>query len=253
MPKSTKDYLFSENQVRLGAVFMTVGMVVALIALLLIATAQPRGRFERLDTSEFRAQVESATDDLTGYALLDDGRATIDIERAMELVAQRGVTAAGIVKPGAAPTTAGAATEEGAAGEPAAAAAADGAAIYASVCSACHMATATGIPGAFPPLAGHAAELYQADPAYPILAVTFGVMGQIMVDGMAYNGLMPAHAHLSDDEIAAVLNHVMTSFGNEDVLGDAFTPYTPADVAEQRGAMLSFTEVHALRGELGLP
>lgn len=252
MLRPTKDYLFSENQVRLGAVFMTAGMIVALIALLLIATAQPRGRFERLDTTDFRAQVEAATADLGGYALLEDGRATIDIEQAMALVAQRGVAAIGIVKPGAAPTSAGTgdAADAGVGAPPAVAA--DGAAIYASVCSACHMANAAGIPGAFPPLAGHAAELYQANPTYPILAVTFGVMGQITVDGMAYNGLMPAHAHLSDDEIAAVLNHVMTSFGNEDVLGDAFAPYAPADVAAERGRMLSFTEVYALRSELGI-
>lgn len=251
MPRPTKDYLFSSKQVQLAAAVMTAGMIVTLIAVLLLATAQPKGHFEVLDTSQFRAQVEAATDDLSGFELLEDGRATIDIERAMELVAQRGVTAVGIVKPGTTPAVAGADAPD--AGEPVAAAAVDGAALYTSVCSACHMATGAGIPGAFPPLAGHAAELYSADPTYPILAVMFGVMGQIMVDGMAYNGLMPAHAHLSDDEIAAVLNHVMTSFGNEVTLADTFTPYEAADVADQRSAMLSFTEVYSLRSELGLP
>ncbi len=252
MPKSTKDYLFSERQIRLGAILMTAGMAGTLIALLLLATARPQGRFEALDTSGFRAQVAAATADLTGYELLEDGRATIDIEHAMELVAQRGVVEAGIVKPGSAPPAAGGAAGTSDGG-PSAAAAPDGSAIYLSVCSACHMANAAGIPGAFPPLAGHAARLYLADRAYPIIAVTFGVMGQIMVDGMAYNGLMPAHAHLSDDDIAAVLNHVMTSFGNAEAIGAAFEPYAPEDVAAERGRMLSFTEVHALRGELGLP
>lgn len=248
MPKSTKDYLFSENQVRLGAVLMTVGMAGTLIVLLLVATLRPEGRFEAVDTSAFRAQLESATADLTGYTLLDDGRATIDIQRAMELVAQRGVVDAGIVKPGATPAPAGGASDSG----PAAAGTPDGAAIYQSVCSACHMANASGIPGAFPPLAGHAADLYRADRTYPILAVTFGVMGQIMVGGMSYNGLMPAHAHLSDADIAAVLNHLMTSYGNAEAIGADFAPYAPEDVAAERGRMLSFTEVHALRGELGL-
>lgn len=257
MPRSTKDYLFSENQIRLGAILMTVGMAGTLIALLLIATARPQGRFEALDTSGFRAQVEAATADLTGYELLEDGRATIDIEHAMELVAQRGVVDAGIVKPGAAVTggspDAGAGDAGPGAGAASGAPAADGAAIYQSVCSACHMANAAGVPGAFPPLAGHAADLYLAERTYPILAVTFGVMGQIMVDGMAYNGLMPAHAHLADGEIAAVLNFVMTSFGNDSRIGGAFEAYTAEDVAGERGRMLSFTEVHALRAGLGLP
>lgn len=250
MPKSTKDYLFSENQVRLGAVLMTVGMIGTLIVLLLLATARPQGRFETVDSSAFRAQVQAATDDLSGYSLLDDGRATIDIQRAMELVAQRGVVDPGIVKPGSTPSPA---AGPGTTGDGPAAAAPDGSAIYQSVCSACHMANAAGIPGAFPPLAGHAADLYLADRSYPILAVTFGVMGQIVVGGMSFNGLMPAHAHLSDGDIAAVLNFVMTSFGNGEQIGAGFEPYAPEDVAAERGRMLSFTEVHALRGELGLP
>lgn len=256
MPRSTKDYLFSEQQVRLGAVFMTLGMAATLVVLLLLATARPQGRLQPLDTAGFQAQVEAATADLSGFELLEDGRAVIDIEHAMLLVAQRGVSAPGIVKAGALPaggpadaTGSADATGPAASGAPAA----DGAAVYQSVCSACHQPTAAGIPGAFPPLAGHAAELYLADRTYPVLAVMYGVMGQIMVDGMAYNGLMPSHAHLSDDEIAAVLNHVMSSFGNAEIVGDAFEPYGTEEVAAERGRMLAFTEVYSLRSELDLP
>lgn len=259
-PDPTRQYIISSEQVRSLAVMGSVGMVVALVALLFLATARPQGRFERLDTSEFQQAVASATADLEGYELLDNGRARIDIDRAMELVAERGVAAPGILSAtaAAAGTAQPADTGDAAAGDASADTGAvqasdiDGAAAYAP-CAACHMANGMGLPGAFPPLAGHAPELYVADRTYPILVLLYGVMGQIQVDGTPYNGLMPAHGHLGDAELAAILNHVMTAFGNEELLPDDFTPFEAADVAAERGRNLSFTDVYALRSELGLP
>lgn len=256
-PEPIRQYLISQQQVKALAILSAVGMAVALIVLLLLATSRPQGRFQRLDPTEFQQAVASATDDLVGYELLPDGRARIDIDTAMELVAERGVSAVGIV--GAAAAAAGPAA---AAGQPAgaapaeagpgpSAAAIDGATAYAP-CAACHQATGMGIPGAFPPLAGHGPELYQADRTYPVLVLLYGVMGQISVSGMTYNGLMPAHAHLGDAELAAILNHVMTSFGNDALLPD-FEAYEASDVAAERDRGLSFTDVYALRSELGLP
>jgi len=241
------------------AVLSVVGMVIFLIVLLLLATSRPQGSMQRLDPTEFQQAVVAATADLEGYELLPDGRARIDIDRAMELVAERGVTAVGIVTAAsvaapaaaAAPAQPGAAAEEAAADASAPAAAIDGAAAYAP-CAACHQANGMGLPGAFPPLAGHGPELYLADRDYPILTLLYGVMGQIRVSGMTYNGLMPGHAHLGDAEIAAILNYVMTSFGNAELLPD-FKAYEAADVAAERDRMLSFTDVYALRTELGLP
>src|SRR5690606_22036172 len=63
-------------------------------------------------------------------------------------------------------------------------------------------------------------------------------------------GVMPSHEHLSDAELAAILNHVLTSFGNEDRI-EAFEPYAPADIAARRGQMLMFTDVYAERQQLG--
>ena len=62
---------------------------------------------------------------------------------------------------------------------------------------------------------------------------------------------MPSHEHLADAEISAILNHVMTSFGNQDAVS-SFEPYTADDVAAQRELGLSSADVHDLRSELNL-
>ena len=258
LPEPVKQYLVTREQVRMLAVFSAVGMILLLLVLLLLATSRPQGRLQRLDPTEFQQAVAAATADLDGFELLPDGRARIDIDTAMELVAQRGVGAIGIVSPSAAAAGAAPAGAEGAPADAApadvaaqSAADIDGAAAYAP-CAACHQANGQGLPGAFPPLAGHGPELYVADRDYPILVLLYGVMGQIQVDGLPYNGLMPAHGHLGDAEIAAILNHVMTSFGNDQLLPD-FEPYETSDVTAQRDRGLSFTDVYALRSELDLP
>lgn len=259
----TRQYLFSEAQVRTAFLLSAVGMVVVLLGLLLLATSRPQGKFEVLDDSEFQNAVAEAAGQLEGYAMLEDGRARIDIDHAMALVAQRGVQDPGFARAGAAAAPAAEAADgETAEGAPAGGEAGaeeagapqpvDGATAYA-VCASCHQDDGQGIPGAFPPLAGHAPELYRADPGFPILVLLYGLMGQIEVDGQVYNGLMPAHAHLGDVELAAILNYVMTAFGNEELLPDTWEPYQAADVTERRGQELSFNDVYTLRSELGLP
>lgn len=272
-PEPTKQYLMTENQLRVATIVGTVGMFVTLVVVLLLASSKPQGRFQILDPSGFQASLARATADLDGYALLDGGHARIDIDRAMELVAQRGVAdlkltdvtaaAAAAAAPAAAagaeaattPATTGADTgADTTAAEPGAQAAAlpDGGAVYDANCAACHQATGQGIPGAFPPLADHLPAVYAADREFPILTVLFGMMGSIDVHGQSYNGLMPAWGHLSDGEIAATLNHELTSWGNDAELPDDFEPYTAADVASHRDRGLDMNAVHELRGTLDL-
>lgn|SRR5690606_4972885 len=242
-----RQYLVSEGQVRAAFVLSFAGMAGLLLLLLLVASARPQARYQPLTGQEFQAGLLAATSRLEGYEVFPDGRARLDIDRAIELVAQRGVQDPGIVPPGQAPAGA-PAGEAAEAGE--AAPAVDGAAAFAT-CAACHQANGQGLPGVFPPLAGHAAELYEASRDYLLDVVLFGVMGQIEVQGATYLGAMPPHAHLGDAELAAILNHVLTSFGNEELVGE-FEPYEPAEVAARRGLALSPTDVYAQRQELGL-
>ena len=100
-------------------------------------------------------------------------------------------------------------------GKPAAApgAAVDGAQVYAAQCVACHQATGAGLPGVFPPLAG--ADWVTGKEALAANIVLHGITGKLTVSGKEYNGQMPPFKDkLSDAEIAAVLSHVRTSFGN---------------------------------------
>lgn len=124
---------------------------------------------------------------------------------------------------------------------------ADGAAVY-SRCLGCHTAAGAGIPGAFPPLAGHAAELVSADRTYPVKVVLYGLAGEIEVGGKKYNGEMPSFAdQLKDDEVAAVLNYVLSRWGNEKMLPKGHKEFTAAEVKAVRGKKLSGKQVHEAR------
>ena len=132
---------------------------------------------------------------------------------------------------------------------PAAAEAADGPALY-KRCAACHLATGAGVPGAFPSLKVEPAAL-AAKPdgrRFLVLALTRGLSGPLVVDGKTYRGVMPAQP-MKDDEVAAVLNHVLdtiaaadkkvTRFSADEVGGirKGGAALTPRQVAELKAAI----------------
>ena len=128
----------------------------------------------------------------------------------------------------------------------------DGASVY-QRCTSCHAATGSGISGVFPPLAGHAAKLVNADRTYPVQVLLFGLEGEIEVEGKKYNGAMPAFGdQLKDDEIAAVLNHILAGWGNDKMLPKGHKEYTSAEVKAQRGKKLTSKQVHDARKKLKL-
>lgn len=122
-------------------------------------------------------------------------------------------------------------------------------------CMACHQATGSGVPGAFPPLAGHVPELLNTEGGaqYLMNVVTFGLTGPITVAGADYNGAMPAHGPmLSDEELASVLNYISTAWGNVDALNEGTLAFTADGVAAERAADRTSGQVHALREALDL-
>lgn len=89
----------------------------------------------------------------------------------------------------------------------------DGAQLYTAQCVACHQATGKGLPGVFPPLAD--SEWVTGNPAVTIQIILHGVTGEMTVGGTTYNGAMPTFKDkLNDTEIAAVVSHIRTHFGN---------------------------------------
>ena len=126
----------------------------------------------------------------------------------------------------------------------------DGAAVYRR-CFGCHQSTGGGIAGVFPPLAGHAAKLVAVGRSYPIQVVLFGLKGEIEVDGKKYNGVMTALGNqLNDDEIAAVLNYVLSSWGNDKLLPKGHKKITTAEVKALRGEKLTPEQVYEARQKL---
>lgn len=245
MPEPTRQYIFTEGQIRVFFNALTALMVLALVVLLLLISARPQGSFGRVDTSQFDSTIERATEELSGYRELENGLMQLDINRAIELVAERGVQS-----PFTAVASAGGEGEENGhvGGE---AVLPDGSQVYSS-CAGCHQASGQGVPGAFPPLSGHAADLFQADREYLAQVVIFGLQGPITVNGHDYDGVMPDWQSLSDSQIAAVLNHVLGSWENAELL-DEEQPYDAEEIAAIRPADLTPEQVHERRTELDLP
>lgn len=105
-----------------------------------------------------------------------------------------------------------------------------GASVYATSCASCHQENGQGMPGVFPPLVDDPVVLDE-DPTEHIRIVLQGLQGK-SINGVAYASPMTAFADiLDDDEIAAVVNHERTSWGN-----DAPT-ITPEDVAKIRASL----------------
>ncbi len=84
---------------------------------------------------------------------------------------------------------------------------------FQTVCLACHQADGKGLPGAFPPLAGSDFLLGDKDRAVGV--VVRGLEGEVVVNGVKYNSVMPAMTQLSDQEIADALTYAMNSWGNK--------------------------------------
>ncbi len=86
----------------------------------------------------------------------------------------------------------------------------DGASLY-KRCASCHQASGAGVPGVYPKLGAQVAAFAVNAPgrAYLITVISAGLMGELKIDGRAYHGYMPAQAGLNDEQVAAVLNHIV--------------------------------------------
>src|SRR5262249_6925514 len=98
--------------------------------------------------------------------------------------------------------------------------------IFNANCSDCHQHDGKGLPGAFPPLAGHVEESFSHPAGLDYLprVVLFGLEGKIAVKGDLFDGTMPSWQQLNDTQIAAVLNYILNAWGNDKLLPPGFTP-----------------------------
>ncbi len=84
--------------------------------------------------------------------------------------------------------------------------------LYADFCIQCHGANGKGDGKNFPPLDG--SDWLTKKRSQSIHAVKFGQSGAIVVNKIKFNNVMPAMG-LSNEEVADVMNYVMTSWGNK--------------------------------------
>jgi mono/diheme cytochrome c family protein len=87
-----------------------------------------------------------------------------------------------------------------------------GSEIYADFCMNCHMPNGEGVKGEFPPLAK--SDFLIKNRTKSIKALKYGLKGEIIVNGVKYNGFM-APLGLSEDEVADVMNYITNSWGNK--------------------------------------
>ncbi|GAB3496285.1 hypothetical protein GCM10027341_14840 [Spirosoma knui] len=97
--------------------------------------------------------------------------------------------------------------------------------VYGVYCSACHQRNGLGDSQRFPPLAG--SEWVTGDKKKLITVLLKGLEGPIEVKGQSYNNVMPQHSFLKDEDIAEVLTHIRSNFGN---VADAITANEVSEV-----------------------
>ena len=85
--------------------------------------------------------------------------------------------------------------------------------IYNQYCMACHQSNGMGASGRFPPLNG--TDWVTGNKERLVHLILNGMEGEIEVNGEIYDGLMPQHAFLNDDQIADVLTYIRTHFDNQ--------------------------------------
>jgi cytochrome c553 len=102
-----------------------------------------------------------------------------------------------------------------------------GPALYDKHCASCHGAQGQGIPSAYPALAGNRA-VTSAHISNLVQTVRYGGFGPTTLAHPRPYGMPPYLIELTDADIAAVLTHLRTQWGNQ------ASPVTPLQVLQQR-------------------
>ncbi len=108
----------------------------------------------------------------------------------------------------------------------------EGAEVYSQICSSCHQPGGAGLPGQYPPLIDNPAV---DDGDYVVDVIANGRQGELVVDGVTYDGVMPAFSTLSDDEVEAVVAYLQADFAAPVAATEAFESVGPTAGTELPG------------------
>lgn len=89
---------------------------------------------------------------------------------------------------------------------------ASGKEVYDRSCVVCHMEDGKGLEGTFPPLA--ASDYLLDNPKRALKQVIEGSAEEMIVNGVAYNGIMPPQ-DVSEEEAVQVVNYILNAWGNK--------------------------------------
>jgi putative membrane-bound dehydrogenase-like protein len=110
--------------------------------------------------------------------------------------------------------------------------------VYKLTCVACHQPDGEGTPKVFPPLSG--SDWLTRNPKHAIMVVTHGLTGPVTVSGKKYNGAMPAHTTLTNQQVMDVINYTRNAF--EVQSGDIDIKLVEQIKAKYKNRQLPFTE-----------
>lgn len=100
--------------------------------------------------------------------------------------------------------------------------------VYTLHCLPCHQADGNGVPGMYPTL--HDTEWVNGDTETLISIVLHGMDEEIEVNGEVFSMVMAPLPHLTDLEVADVLNYVRKRFGTAD---GSITPEQVGEVPDE--------------------
>jgi mono/diheme cytochrome c family protein len=125
-----------------------------------------------------------------------------------------------------------------------------GAALFAQHCAACHQPGGQGVQALYPRLANRVGRYLAVAGGreYLIHVPVFGMAGPIPEDGIV-SAFMPPATQLSDEDLAQVLNHVVTGLPQPS-LPAGHAPFRADEVAAARRTIRSPVEVHRERQAL---
>jgi mono/diheme cytochrome c family protein len=124
--------------------------------------------------------------------------------------------------------------------------------VFVQICAPCHQADGSGTPGLAPALRGEYWRKLLAERTYLPRVIAFGLTGQIKVGESIFNGGMPAQAQLTDEQVAAVSNHVASGL-NAAQLPPGWKAYDAAEVAGVRAVPHGSIEQRQLRKQALAP
>lgn len=95
---------------------------------------------------------------------------------------------------------------------------ADGSQIYKVHCQNCHMAAGKGLARLIPPLTD--TTYLKSNREKLACFIVYGLNDSIRINGIDYEGKMPAEKHLAAIDLAKVLTYITNSFGNNQGIYD---------------------------------